>query len=296
MYTHSDNNVAMGYSLAKSLDLKPVLYYIDTISPRIEKGFNTQEVHSEYNYDVSWKKVIDTHTLEGIDAQLTRLNLDKQEFEFTKFDGCINDGLDHLKSLSDVDMISVGATHHGRIHRFFLNTFVEKNLFNLKKDILVVKNTMSAIKHITYIMPFGSYIKSDLDKVCRIAKATKAKVLIDTVIPIEYIGYNLEVLMLKATSREVLLNQLSDHHKKAEEEMKHVCSILKQQGIDCKHTLKLILNKSPGKVLNELVIKENSDLIIMKPIDQIFEHLSASSTTLDFLRNVKRNFYLLTNE
>lgn len=296
MEIHSDKNVLAGYYMAKTLDLKPVLYYIETVSPRIESVFHPQTIHTEYKYDSFWKKEFEANTLERIELQLSRLNLNKQSFEYKEYDGSISDGIDALKTNEDVDFLSIGGSHHGRIHRFFLNTFVEKTLFHLKKDVLVIKDDINAIKHMTYLMPYGGYVKSDLDKVIRIANATKAKVLIDSVVPIEYIGFNLEILVNESISREVLLNDLSNHHKIAEDELVHVTNILKQKGIECDYSLKLILNKSPGKTLNEIVTSESSDLVIMKPIDQIFEHLSTSSTTLDFLRNVKRNFYLLSKD
>lgn len=293
---NSDRNVLAGFLLAKRVDLRPMLYHIDTVSPRIDKVFHPMAIKTEYKFDPVWGGDIEVIVSQRINSQLKRLKLEKEDFDFENFEGTINEGIAHLNSHPEIEFLSIGSTNHGNIHRLFLNTFAEKSLSHLSKDVLVIKKEMKEIRNITYLLPYAPVNMEDLNVVARIARASNAKVCLDCVVPIEFVGLNLEAFKDDPPPREILKKEVATYTTNAEEQLASASKELKAQGIESTYSLKMILNKLPGDYLEEMVKKENSDLVIMKPHHYLFEHLSVSSTTLDIMRHLSCNLYLISKK
>lgn len=293
LHEGSEKNIRSGYNFAKALGLKPSLYHIDTISPQLEKQFHSSSTRSRRIKDPVWKKNIEETSLEMVNATLGRLDIDKEDIEFENFEGSINEGIEHLSEDPEMEIISVGASHHGELHRFFLNTFAEKSLFNLNRDVLITKTSVDNFKKITYLIPYESLDEENLATVANLAKCNNAKVHMDCIVPLNFVSYNLEVFPDGPYPREVLTNEMSELHKGAEDELQKAVAILKRQGIDASYTLKMILNAEPGQRLEELIRSEKSDLVVLKPQHYIFEHLSLGSVTLDIMKKTECNLYLL---
>ena len=155
---------------------------------------------------------------------------------------------------------------------------------------------MKEIRSITYLLPYAPVNFDDLSVVAHIARASNAKVFLDCVVPIEFVGLNLEAFKDDPPPKEILKTETTVYSSNAEEQLARATKELKAQGVESTYSLKMILNKLPGNYLEEMVKKESSDLVIMKPHHYLFEHLTVSSTTLDIMRNLSCNLYLISKK
>lgn len=293
LHENSDDNIKTGVLFAKTLGLKPTIYHIDTIAPQLNKQFHAATIKPHYVEDPVWKKNIEVTVLDMVNEALKRVDIKKEEVDFENFEGSITEGVDHLREHKNMEILSIGATHHGSIHRFFLNTFAEKSFFHLRKDVLVTKKRVDKYSHITYLIPYAPLDEDDLSKVIYLAKCHSAKVHMDCIVPINFVGYSLELFEDSPYPREVLTNEMSQMHQKAEAELKKAQEKLRKESIESSYSLKMILNEDAGKHLEELVRDEGSDLVILKPQNYTFEHLSVGSVSLDIMRTVSCNLFLL---
>lgn len=296
LYEGSDNNLKSGYSFASSLGLKPKIYHIDTMTPQLNKQFHPLTVKPRYIKDPIWNKDIEATVLDMANKALARVGIEKEKVDFENFEGTINEGIEHLTEHVDLEMMAIGITHHGVFHRFFLNTFAEKSLFHVKKDVLVSKKAVENYSHLTYLIPYTPLDEDDLAKVIHIAKCNEAKVHMDCVVPINFVGYSLELFSNEPYPREILTSELSDMRSKAEKELQKAHKIMKDANIECSYSLEMVLNEDAAKRVEEIVQKENSDLVIIKPQHYTFEHLSIGSVSLDIMKNVSSNLLLLKVE
>ena len=293
LYTSSDQTVISGYNIGQLFNQKTILFHVNTISPQIEHIFHPPTIHTQYLYEPVWDKDIEITVLQRIGVQLNRLKLNKEDFKFESFEGLITEGIKYLGDKFNINFIVIGATHHRNMHRLFFNSFAEKTFFNLKKDVLLIKKSMHQVQHITHLLSWADDNANDLSIVSYWAKMWKAKVGLDCVVPIEFVGLNLEIFREGPSAREILLDQTSHYHEQAENRLIQARDKLRSNGIECDYSLKMILNKSPGKTLSEMIIQSQTDLVILRPEHYVFDRFVIGSTTFDLLRKVKANMYLI---
>lgn len=292
----SDAAVLTGYNLSKNLGIKPTLFFIDVVSSRLETLFHPIQITPTYDDDTAWKEAIENTVENQVSDQLKRLNLKKEDFNFESYEGTISQGIKHLaKKHSSVDYFFIGATHHGDLHRLFLNTFVEKTFFKLEKETFVIKKTAEKIDEVIYLIPFAPLNTADLNKVAEIATHNHAPVRLDCVVPVEFIGYNLEAFSEEPAPKEIEMEEVSTYHQSAEKELKKAVEILKGQNIEATYDLKMVLNKDPGASLKKSLDNQKNKLLVLKPQHYLFNHLSIGSTTLDIMRHVEDNILLLNS-
>jgi len=288
LYETSDDNVLTGFNFAKSLDLIPTLYHIDSISPQIEMIFHASSIHTEYIMDKVWKKEIEKTVLERVNKQLGRLKLNKEEFNFENFEGSISEGIEHLRNHKNLEISSIGASHHGSLHRLFFNSFAEKMFFHLRKDTLIVKEKNQSFKNITYLVTHEEHEERHVELVSKIAQSFKSNVFLEYIVPIESLDKKFD----KVTNA-VLTQKSNQSYGGAEAFLKGIQEKISRAGVSVQYSLKLILNEKPGQTLKKVIAENNSDLVVIKPAHYMFEYPSVGSTCLDLLRSCHTNFYLL---
>lgn len=293
LHETSDDNIKSGISFAMALGLKPKIFHIDTISPQIERQFHVASVGPRRVKDPIWNETVVSTVLDMANAMITRLGITKDQVAFENFEGSIYEGIDHLKTHKDLEMMAIGATHHGAIHRFFLNTFAEKSFFHVNKDVYVTKRRCEKVSKITYLIPYEPLDEDDLSKVIHFAKCNGSSVHLDCVVPINFVGFNLEQFPAGPSPREMFTNELSQMHKFAEDELKKGVKAIEMEGIEASYSLKMILNKEPGNYLEGMIRDNETDLVIIKPQHSTFEHLSVGSITLDIMQKISCNLLLL---
>lgn len=292
----SDATVLSGFNLSKSLGIKPTLFFIDVVSSRIETLFHPTQISPRYENDKEWKEAIEQTVDNRVSAQLQRLNLKKEGFDFESYEGTISQGINHLANKhNNVDYFFIGASQHGDIHRLFLNTFVEKTFFKLQKETFVIKKPSENLDEIIYLIPFAPLNTSDLDKVAKIATHNNSPVRLDCVVPVEFIGYNLEAFNEDPSPKELMKEEVSTYHESAERQLQKAVELLKGQGIEASYELEMVLNKNPGESLRKNLADQKNKLIVLKPQHYIFNSLSIGSTTLDIMRHVDNNILFLNS-
>ncbi len=294
--TTSDATILTGHSFSKQMGIKPTLFFIDVVSSRLETLFHPTQIQTTYVHDPIWSQSIESTVLMRAAAQLQRLNLKKEDFHFECFEGPISNGIHHLElEHQNVDYLFVGATHHGKIRRLFLNTFVEKTFFKLQKETFVVKEDAHSIDQVVYLIPYAPLNLEDLDKVALIAKRSRAPVHLDCIVPVDFIGFSLEAFDDEPSAKELMFDEISTYHKNAELQLVKAKEYLHERGIDSSYDLKMVLNKTPGETMRKYLHPARNELVVLKPQHHLFNRLSVGSTTLDIMRHVQNNILMLSS-
>ncbi|MFT6071005.1 MAG: nucleotide-binding universal stress UspA family protein [Bacteriovoracaceae bacterium] len=294
-YENSDPNVRTGYNLAKQLDLKPVLYHIDPIAPQINTLFHPPELDHIYQEDTLWEKPIERSALRNLEDQLHRLEIQKEEFEdFENYEGSITKGIEYLKDFGDLDFVCVGNNSHGVLHHFFFDSFVEKVFVNSGKDVLAVKKEMKEIRNIIFLLPFSSLKKSDFEKVSKIANLTGARVHLDCLFPLSYVGFDLTPTTDGILPLNTFQHDETEYQDSARKRIKSIENYLKVQKVKTSKSLEMLLAPDPAYSLEKLISKTQADLVMLKPQHYGFEKKTIGSANLNLINKIENNFFILS--
>ncbi|HAZ14764.1 MAG: hypothetical protein A2X86_10535 [Bdellovibrionales bacterium GWA2_49_15] len=293
LYESSDANVYTSYHLAKLLGLKPQLFFVDTISPMIDKTFHPESIHTSYATDLVWQKKYEVTVLEKISQQLERLSLAKEDFDLEVFEGAISDGVKSLKRHEDIELLSVGASEHGEINRLFFNTFAEKIFFNLHKETLVVRKKDDQFKKVSVLLDPTQNYDRQLGQVVKLIKRLKAKLHIICLVDVQFLGLNLEAFPFTPSPLEIQNKTSQVLLQKAELFLKELESGLKKDGIEVEHTVHVTLNEENIYGLDKLLHEQAPNLVMISPRSQFLGHFSLGSTTHYLMKHNNCNFYLL---
>lgn len=289
----SDSNVYTGYHFAKALMMKPTLFYVDEISPQIERTFHDLSVNTEYVEDAEWESEFPKTDIELAEQQLQRLELNKNEFEFMVFEGTVNDGIDYLKKERDLRIVSIGLTEHGKIHRLFFNTFAEKTFCHVSKATLIVKKRSNKFENLIYLMDPRREQEKEIAQVAELAKLLNAQVELVSVAPIQFLGVDLEGFPNEPEPEEIKRRSISYQQDKAEAYLDSVKKDLEDSGIPAHYDFETTLNSTPEKKLESIVEKSKADLVLMNPLCQLFDHFAIGSIASKVLKDLNSNYLLL---
>ncbi|MBI2520247.1 MAG: universal stress protein [Bdellovibrio sp.] len=294
LYEASDATVYTSYHLAQALDLRPKLYFVDGLSPMIEKTFHPQKIHTTYALDPVWNKKYEVTVLEKIASQLERISLKKESFDFEVFEGSVSAAIKHLKRQhQDIGLISIGASEHGEISRLFFNTFAEKVFFNLNKESLIVKKKDKEFSKICMLIDPISHQDESVVKVVNLLKQLRQKLHIICLVDVQFLGLNLEAFPHAPGALEIQKKTIESLRQKAQQVVKELEIKLKIVGVECQHEIHVALNKDNALALDKMLHKIDPNLVIMSPHSQLLHHFGLGSITHYLLKHNNYNFYLL---
>ncbi len=296
LYETSDANVYTSYHLARLLGKRPKLYYVDIVSPMIDKIFHPSSIHTSYVTDSVWLKEFELTVLKKISQQLGRLLLKKEDFDFDVFEGSVSEGIHNLKKNADFSLISVGASDHSELYRLFFNTFTEKVFFNLGKETLVVKKKDNHFSNIYLLLnPQENHGSKDriITRTAELIKKLKSKLHIICIANAEFLGLSLEAFPDGLTPEELQNKTTERLYEKTEEFLKQLEVRFNKEGIDVEHMAQVTLNEESAPILNQILQERTPDLVIMSPRSHFLGHFSLDSITHYMIKRNDCNFYLI---
>jgi nucleotide-binding universal stress UspA family protein len=167
----SDKVIMSAINLSKILNTNVRILFLDEVSPVYFGPDISLPYFPNYVEVKEWNAKISEPVLARIEQQLKRLQLTKAQLKIEIIDATGFKKFDSFLQTNDCSLLMIGASQKSGIERIMLGSFLEKAIFNLTVNLMVIKNLITAApKNIALSIDIEHDDGLIVGQACRLAK------------------------------------------------------------------------------------------------------------------------------
>jgi len=284
----SDTVIKSALNLSKILNTKTRVIFLDEVSPVYFGPDISLPYFPDYVEVKEWNEKISEPVLARIDAQLKRLNLTKNDIKIEVVDSQGFKKLDAFLQTNDCSLLMIGASHKSGLERIMLGSFLEKAIFNLTVNLMVVKNLItSAPKNLALSVDIEHDDGMIVGQACQVAKVFNTGLNI-----VHFVNYTSLDIVAQDYS-DLIKTYVETKRREAEHKIKKWQEVITKEGVTCSKTVHITCTDNVEGEISEYVEKENIDLLFIEPHPGMLKGFRFNSTALPLLKHANTNFFVV---
>jgi nucleotide-binding universal stress UspA family protein len=286
--TNSDMAVKSALTLAKLIGAKARLVHFDDFTP-VYFGHDLAIPYApDYAEVKEWETKIALPVLARIDEMFKRLGLNKNDTRLDVVSSSRYKDLDAFLVSNQASLLVTSASTKSGVERFFLGSFLEKAIFNLTTNILLIKKEITELpKNITMSIDLENDDSYVFNTATSMAKSLKAKLNL-----VHTLGHTPLDMAAKEYSQSIkeFVEGRNQHSDNALEELKQKAIA---QGVECEKALCITVGKTAEQDIQDYLKANPTDLLFIQPHPGLFKGFHAGSTSFALIKHLDTNFFIV---
>jgi nucleotide-binding universal stress UspA family protein len=249
----------------------------------------------EYETIPEWnnKKVYSYH-LYNVQEQYKRLGLDFKDVELDLIETSKFNELNDELNNKETGILVVSGSEKNLAERLFYGSFVEKSIFKLDTNVLLVKNEIKEnIKHIAVAIDMNKDDANLIFQAINAAKQLGASITLVHAMTLNSWEFYNEVLKHKNSLPTDATGHLGEKHKHAEKVLDELRKKVEDAGVECKEVVQVGYGEDYAQIINRYVTENPVDLMFIEPHKGILQSFHTGSTSFDLIKNTPVNFFIV---
>jgi len=284
----SDKVIMSAINLSKILNTNVRILFLDEVSPVYFGPDISLPYFPNYVEVKEWNAKISEPVLARIEQQLKRLQLTKAQLKIEIIDATGFKKFDSFLQTNDCSLLMIGASQKSGIERIMLGSFLEKAIFNLTVNLMVIKNLITAApKNIALSIDIEHDDGLIVGQACRLAKLFNTGVNL-----LHFVNYTSLDIVAQEYS-DVIKTYVETKRREAEYKVAKWHDVIVKEGVPCHKTVYMTCTDNVEGEISQYVQKENIELLFVEPHPGILKGFKFNSTTLPLLKHANTNFFVV---